>query len=90
TERYKDAPFWIASPVQRDEAGAHYDIWYFDSASARPTRVHYDNSDTRCMETFFDEDNRLVGSNERRFHEWGEHIETITRDETGRIVSIDD
>ena len=87
---YGQVPFWIVSPVERSEAGTHYDTWYYESASTRPTRVHYDNGKTQILETFYDEDGRLAGSNERRFHEWGEHIETISRDASGRIVSIDD
>ena len=89
-DRYLDAPLWIVSRVERDDAGAHYDIWYYDSVSVRPTRVHYDIGKTRRLETFYDEDGRLTGSNDRRFHDWGEHIETISRDASGRIVSIDD
>jgi YD repeat-containing protein len=89
-ERYQEAPLWIVSRVELDDAGAHYDIWYYDSISVQPTRVHYDTGKTRRLETFYDEAGRLTGSNERRFHDWGEHIETISRDAAGRIVSIDD
>jgi hypothetical protein len=89
-ESYPGIRFWVVSPITYVENEPSYTIWYYAGDGTLEKRVEYENRPLVGISRWFHPDGRLGGSNERRFHEWGEHIETITRDETGRIVSIDD
>ncbi len=89
-EHYPGVRFWVVSPITYVENEPSYTIWYYAGDGTLEKRVEYENRPLVGISRWFHPDGRLGGSMERRFHEWGEHIETLTRDETGRIVSIDD
>lgn len=81
---------WVTSAVVRDGDVTAWTVWEYAPGGALAKRVEYRQSPTFDSTRWFDAAGGLGGTEERRYNEAGECVETVSVHPDGTRIVVDD